>query len=102
MARNEALLRQVNERIQDVNEPIGKDQPTDFLCECGDESCTAPVSLTLTEYEKIRSDPMHFVIAIGHETAGVERVVQENDRFAVVEKVDGDAERIAVETDPRS
>lgn len=102
MARNEALLRQVNERIEDVNESIGKGELTDFLCECGDESCTAPVSLTLTEYGEIRSDPIHFVIALGHETVGVERVVEENDRFAVVEKSNDEAEEIAVETDPRS
>ena len=48
------------------------------------------MSLTLAEYENIRSNPTHFVIAHGHE------------RFAVIEKVTGEAERIAVETDPRS
>jgi hypothetical protein len=102
VARNEALFRQVNERIEEVNESLGADEPSDFLCECGDENCTAPVSLTVAEYEAIRSNPTHFVIAHGHEVIDVERVVEQNERFTVVEKFMGEEERIAVETDPRS
>jgi hypothetical protein len=102
VARNEALFRQVNERIEDVNEALNADEPSDFLCECGDENCTTPVSLTLAEYERVRSDPTHFAIARGHEVIDVERVIHETDRYAVVEKFSGEAQRIAVETDPRS
>jgi hypothetical protein len=102
VAKNEALFRQVNERIQEVNEALDADEPSDFLCECGDDNCTDPVSLTLAEYERIRSDPTHFAIALGHEVIDVERVIAENERFAVVEKFTGEAGRIAVETDPRS
>jgi hypothetical protein len=102
VAKNERLFRQVNERIEEVNEALGKGEPADFLCECGDESCTAPVSLTLEEYERVRAEPTHFVIAHGHEAPDVERVVEKTDRYAVVEKFSGEAERIAVETDPRS
>src|SRR5688572_8326228 len=102
VAKNEALFRQVNERIEEVNESLGADELSDFLCECGDENCTAPVSLTLAEYEDIRGNPTHFAIAHGHEVIDVERVIEQNERFAVIEKVTGEAERIAVETDPRS
>jgi hypothetical protein len=102
VAKNEALFRQVNERIEDVNEALGVDEPADFLCECGDDNCTAPVSLTLAKYEQVRSNPTHFVIAPGHEIIDVERVIEQYDDFAVVEKFSGEAERIAVETDPRS
>ena len=102
VAKNEALFRQVNERIEEVNESLGADEPSDFLCECGDENCTAPVRLTLAEYEDVRSDPTHFAIAHGHEVIDVERVIDQNERFAVVEKFEGEAERIAIETDPRS
>ena len=102
VAKNEALFRQVNERIEEVNEPLGPNEPTDFLCECGDDDCTAPVRLTLAEYEEIRSHPTHFVVAHGHEVIDVERVIEQNDRFAVVRKFSGEAERVALETDPRS
>jgi hypothetical protein len=102
VAKNEALFRHVNERIEDINEKLDGDSPSDFLCECGDENCTAPVSLTVAEYENVRSDPTHFLIAHGHVVIDVERVIAENERFAVVEKFAGEAERIAVESDPRS
>jgi hypothetical protein len=102
VAKNEALFRQVNERIEEVNEVLGEGEPSDFLCECGDDSCTAPVSLTLQEYEQVRSDPTHFAIAHGHEVIDVERVIEQTDRYSVVEKFTGEAERIAIETDPRS
>ena len=102
MAKNEALFRKVNERVEEVNKELGGDSPTDFLCECGDDDCTEPVRLTLPEYEEIRRDPRHFVIAPGHEVVDVERVIRETDRFAVVEKFKGEAGRIAVESDPRS
>jgi hypothetical protein len=101
VARNEALFRQVNERIEEVNQKVGDDSFSDFLCECGDDDCTAPVSLTLAEYERIRSDPTHFVIANGHEKVDLEQVIDKNERYSVVEKFAGEAERIAVETDPR-
>ena len=100
-AKNETLFRQVNERIEEINEKLGDDGLSDFLCECGDDDCTAPVSLTIREYEEVRSDPRHFAIANGHEIVDVERVIQKNERYSVVEKFAGEAGRIAVETDPR-
>jgi hypothetical protein len=102
VAKNEALFRQVNERIEEVNESLDAEEPSDFLCECGDENCTSPVSLTLAEYEQVRSNPTHFIIAPGHEVVDVERVIARTERFSVVEKFIGEAERIAVDSDPRS
>ena len=100
-AKNEALFRQVNERIEEVNDELGERGESDFLCECGDDDCTAPIRLTLAEYEAVRSIPTHFAIAKGHEVIDVEKVINETDRFTVVEKLAGEAGRIAVETDPR-
>jgi len=102
VAKNEALFRQVNERIEEINEKLAGDSESDFLCECGDDDCTEPVTLNLSEYEVVRSNPTHFVIVPGHEVIDVERVIRETDRYAVVEKFLGEAGRIAVESDPRS
>lgn len=74
----------------------------DFLCECGDPACTKPVSLTLAEYERIRSQPTHFGVLPGHSDASVERLIAGNDRYSVVEKVEAEAARIAVDEDSRS
>ena len=102
VARNEALFREVNERIKDVNEGIETASEADFLCECGDPECTEPVSLTPVEYEEVRRDATHFAVLPGHVVPDIERVVAQNERFAVVAKTEPQAARIAVREDPRS
>jgi len=102
VAKNEALFRQVNERIEEVNSQLDGDGLSDFLCECGDDDCTKPISLSLPEYEAIRSVPTYFAIVPGHEVIDVEEVISTGDRYSVVQKFAGEAERIAVETNPRS
>jgi hypothetical protein len=47
----------------------------------------------------VRSNPKHFLVARGHELPEVERVVEDNDRFCIVEKT-METEFMA-ETDPR-
>lgn len=102
VARNEALFREVNERIKDVSEDAQSPAETDFVCECGDAECTRPVSLTPREYEEVRRDPTHFAVLPGHVVTDVEVVVAHSDRFVVVAKTDPQAARIAVREDPRS
>jgi hypothetical protein len=102
VAKNEALFREVNERIKEVNEPLALEEPSDYLCECGSRDCTEPIALTHVEYERVRSEPTHFAVASGHVVPDVENVVAENDRYVVVEKSAPAAARIAIERDPRS
>ena len=102
VARNETLFREVNERIKDVSDGDDTVSTTEFLCECGDPECIEPVSMTLVEYEEVRRNPKHFAIVPGHADPEVEVVVARNERFAVVEKTDPEAARIAVREDPRS
>lgn len=103
--RNEALFRELNERVREIEETLtanGVAEPTDFgecFCECGLDDCTAKIRLTTQEYERVRSNPLHFAIVPGHEIAGVERVIATNDRFFTVEKLRG--ERELVLSDPR-
>jgi hypothetical protein len=101
MARNEALFREVNERIEDVQAGFSAEERVDFLCECGSDDCTQPISLTLAEYEQIRQNPEHFVVVPGHDVVDVERVVEQTDHYAVVEKLPGAPAKIALERDPR-
>ena len=99
IARNEALFREVNERIQEVSDSRAT-PTTDFLCECGDEACTETVPMRDEEYEHVRADPLLFAVLPGHEIQDVEEVVAENQRFNVVRKHVAEA-AIAEETDPR-
>ena len=102
VAKNEILFREVNERIKDVSAGLDSEEPTDFLCECGSESCTQPIRLTLAEYEGVRQDSTTFAIVPGHQIGDVETVVAQNEHFAVVEKDAPLAARMAAEQDPRA
>ena len=100
LARNEALFREVNERVEEVGDRAGLDM-IDFICECGDSDCTAAISLTESEYEQIRTDPVLFAVLPGHAIPDVEDIVSEADRFQVVRKHQEEGE-IARTTDPRA
>jgi hypothetical protein len=102
VARNETLFREVNERIKRVNVGLATVEASDFLCECGDDGCTDPISLTMREYEEVRADPTHFAVVPDHVVPDVEQVVAQSDRYAVVAKTDPDAVEVAVSEDPRS
>jgi hypothetical protein len=102
VARNEALFREVNERIRDVNDDLDVSEEAEFVCECGDESCIQPIRIDLAEYEEVRQGSTRFVVVADHVAPDVERVVHETDRYAVVEKVAPEAVRIVEEEDPRS
>ena len=80
--------------------------PTDgamssFRCECSDEHCTCAIRMTATEYESVRAYATHFAIARNHENPESEQLVEEHERFAVVEMVSGDAAKLARRSDPR-
>ena len=100
--RNESLFREVNERIKQVNVAITSGEATDFLCECGDESCTQPISLSLREYEAVRAEPTHFAVVPGHVMTDIEHVIAGNERYEVVAKAELDAVKVAVAEDPRT
>jgi hypothetical protein len=99
IARNEALFREVNERVQEVSEDRAT-LTTDFVCECGNAACTDSIALRDEEYEHVRADPLLFAIVPGHEIPDVEEVVAENQRFFVVRK-HVDEGILAKHTDPR-
>jgi hypothetical protein len=92
-ARNEALLRTVNERIRALDETAegwaDAEERFVFQCECGNtEGCGEHVEMTLTEYKRARSQRDRFAVAPGHENAEIEQVVERNERFAIVDKRD--------------
>jgi hypothetical protein len=100
---NEAVFRDVNERIQDVASTFNMtSEPLDLICECGDAACVARISLTRDEYEAIRSDPELFAVASGHVAPDVEDVVESRPKYDVVRKNKGVPAQIAQKTDPRS
>jgi hypothetical protein len=100
-AESQSLFREVNERIEELNERFATMLPiSDWICECADETCFQTVSLTVAEYEAIRAHPARFPVLPGHARPDVETVVEVNERFLVVEKR-GAARKVAVAHDPR-
>ena len=100
---NEAVFREVNERIEGLAESfqIGS-EPLDLVCECGDATCVQRISMTRAQYEELRSDPQQFAVHPGHEDPGVEETVKRRKGYDIVRKTEGIPERIAERTDPRS
>ncbi len=96
-ARNESLFREVNERIEDLATPASFSQ---FVCECLDDRCDERVSLTIEEYEHIRSEGNRFFVLHDHTDPKVDEIVESTDRYLVVRKR-GAGEAVAKELDPR-
>ena len=99
--RNEALFREVNERIADIGVEGSRSEEIEFLCECGEDTCLDPLKLTREEYEEVRRVSDHFFMKPGHEHPDFERVIDSHDHYVVVDKV-GLAEDVADRTDPRA
>lgn len=100
-ARNESIAREVNEAIEHGRGPADVQAPLAFRCECGRLGCNTLIEVTTGEYERVRSHPRQFLLAIGHEQPEFETVVQAGDGYSVVEKQD-EAGRKAETRDPRS
>ncbi len=95
-AATQAAFRYVNERASRENLLLALEGTRfPFVCECADERCFELVTLSRREYEAVRSDATRFLVAVGHEWREFETVVEENDRFAVVEKHPGSAADVA-------
>jgi hypothetical protein len=94
LAKNEAIFRAANERIDSIAGTTGG--VVAYLCECGNDECFERIELDHDEYEAVRAHSARFFVIPGHEdlTAG-EVVVEGFGRYSVVEK--GGGERAIVE-----
>jgi hypothetical protein len=101
LAKNESLFRALNENINALASGLGGREPFEFICECSTSGCFERLWLTLAEYERIRRDGTHFLLADGHEDIEIEQVIERHDQFVVVEK-DGVAGLVADGDDPRA
>jgi hypothetical protein len=103
-ARNQALYREVNERVEAINAAFDGLLPLgDWICECANESCTGRLSLTHEEYETLRTNGTRFAVLADdeHVFPDVERVVERYERYWIVEKM-GVAAEVTAKVDPRA
>jgi hypothetical protein len=100
---NEAVFRQVNERIEQVSDHFDLfREELDLVCECGDSACAERISMSKADYEQVRADPLQFAIVPGHEDESVEVVIAREKAYDLVRKHAGEAAALAAERDPRS
>jgi hypothetical protein len=101
-ARNQSLYRSINEKVKELNQTFSEAGIADseWICECANTDCTLRIPASLHEYETVRSNPRTFIISPGHLYPQVERVLNENDRYMIVEKIDH-AGQIAETLNPR-
>ena len=99
---NEAIFREVNERIEEINRAFSTlTHSMEIMCECGNVRCAEMISIPVSDYERMRSDSALFAVVPGHATPDVEDVVERRDAFEVVRKHPGAPQEIAETTDPR-
>src|SRR5215207_11141975 len=88
-ARTQAIFRDVNERVREINATFSELVPLgDWVCECADHGCAERIALTPAEYEAVRAHPRRFLVAptSTHVVPELEDIVDLNDRYWVVEK----------------
>lgn len=93
-ARNEEVFRGVNERIEEGAEQHHVSDSLPFHCECGASACVETIEIPPARYAAIVRERYHFVVIPGHEEPRIERVVETEADFLVVEKIGHAREQI--------
>ena len=93
-ARNEEVFRGVNERIEAGAEQHRVAASLPFHCECDDSGCMETIEIPPARYAEIVRERYHFVVLPGHEDPRIERIVETEDDFHVVEKIGEAREQI--------
>jgi hypothetical protein len=79
------LMREVNERIRDVNIRFQVVTGTyHLLCECPGSACVQRLEVPISIYEELRTYEDRFLVGTGHEQPEQERVVAQNGTHLVV------------------
>lgn len=102
VARNQAMYRQVNERIEELNEAFDE-MSGEFVvvCECADPMCAEQIALSRDAYERTRANSAQFILRPGHQAADIEDLVATEGDYVIVEKHEGEPASLAQKTDAR-
>jgi hypothetical protein len=100
---NEAIFREVNERIESLAGQFAKlagrlgwdaEKQLQLICECDKVTCAEGIRMSRAEYEAVRADDTHFALYPGHADLEVERVISSHPDYEIVAK-DGPAAEVA-------
>jgi hypothetical protein len=82
-AKNQALFREVNDRIAELAERF-QDGEIVIICECANTGCLERIQVALEEYARVRERSDWFVITPGHIFPGDEQVVEHRDGYDII------------------
>jgi hypothetical protein len=101
-AENEGFFRELNERLERnaLDREPGSRRGFQAVCECSLEECTVRLPVSFAEYERVRAESRHFIVARGHTDQRVETILRSLAGCDVVEKL-GSAGQVAQRLDPR-
>jgi hypothetical protein len=85
----QSVFRAANERLRTRMEGLLYQGRRPVICECSDPDCLDVLELTPEEYREVRGAG-NFVVAYGHGTPAIERLVERREGFDVVQKFDAD------------
>jgi hypothetical protein len=87
--RNEELFREVNSHIAEMEAKARRtdwDEPLPLVCECAQTGCSVPIEVDPATFERVRAEPLCFLVAPGHEQPEIESVVERREGYLIVEK----------------
>lgn len=85
MTAKRTLLREVNERIRELNTVLTRGtERYDVICECGGSACFLRVAVPSQVYEDLRLAEQRFLVAPGHEDPGGDSVLVSSDGYRIV------------------
>jgi hypothetical protein len=100
---NEAVFREVNERIERLARLFRwrNSEGLDLVCECRNATCVQRIEMSRAEYEAVRAKDTHFAVYPGHADPEIERVISSHKGYEVVVK-EGPAAEVARDLSPSS
>ena len=93
---NEAIFREVNERLEGLAKHFrwGQTEALDLVCECRKATCAQRIEMSRTDYEALRAQDTHFALYPGHADPEIERVISSHAGYEIVAK-EGPAAEVA-------
>lgn len=92
LIKNEQILRDHNSKTTTHlkkffhYDKTAMTSPLNFICECSNLDCAEYIALSITQYEALHKRRDRFIVHEGHITPTVEKLIDQRDGYAVVEK----------------
>jgi hypothetical protein len=80
-----AVMREVNDRILEINDQFRSKEPVLVVCECCRSGCVETIRIGRSVYERVRRQSARYALALGHEVEELERVVDRRTRYEIVD-----------------